>query len=230
VTIMGRALDQILGDALGALIHRLDAQEDRIRDVQERLDFFERGYRPRQPEVPTATAPIPETEAVPPVRIPLDKAIIVVEALLQDVGVSKNLEVLAGCLGVSQSSAGKTLSLIRRALPDIIQTGKSGPLRIFYITKQAEQRARAWLAANKGQEPPILATHKEAAIFENAAGGGFTITLPTGKIWRSLRKRDLPYRASRLGYAVEDRTSKVDPTGNPEELAKVLPLRSVSVR
>ena len=216
---MGHALNRVLREALDALLEHLDAQNEsvqsRIRNLEERVEFIERGYRPRQQ--PSEVIVVPEKAKA--VGAPSERVVMAVKVLLEKVDVGMTLTTLAEHLKATSSSAGRAINVAQKFLPGLIEDGKAGHCRTLCIPKGSEARIRTWLSkqATVASEPT-----KGVAVL-TASENRFILALPSGRIHSATRARDLKYKAKVWGYSVDDQTVTAKKSDRP--LARVVPLR-----
>lgn len=229
---MGQAMNRVLREALDALLEHLDAQAEQlrgqVRDLQERVEFIEKGYLPRQAPKGAKVKAAPKAAPKVVEGFALGKAVVVVEALLVEVGVGKSADDLAKPLGLSRSSSGRTVRAVQEAL-SFITCAKSINSYLYWIEGRDEGQARAWLseqAAKASVRAQALPKPVNGVAVLTKAEGRFVLTLPTGKVYRAARARDLKYRAGVWGYSVDDRVEPIE-VANGSSLAKVVSLRSV---
>lgn len=226
---MGQALNRVLREALNALSDHLDAQGELILDLQERVGLIEKGYLPRQEQKGQRAQRRKVVEVKVRPGPPLEKAVAVVRALLEEVGVGKTLDTLAGHLGVAQSSAGRILNVVQASLPHLIEVDKAGAYRMFWVPKGHEAQARAWLSEQTAQaeaRAQALPKPVNGMAVLTFSEGRYILVLPTGRAYRASRSRDLKRKAKTQGYSVDDRVEASEPkTERP--LAPVVRLRRV---
>jgi hypothetical protein len=208
---------------MDALLDHLNTQHDLIRDLQERVEFIEKGYRPRQSEAETkailngacprasskkafAAAEAGATLNGARPRTPSKRVIAAAEVLLEKVVVGATLGALAERLDMSPSSAGRTFMALQKALPGLIKSGKASHCRTFCLPKESEAPVRAWLSKHTAKAHEAFPEPINGVAVLAMTEGCFTLTLPTGGVHRATRARALKRKAKLLGYSVDDQT------------------------